>query len=100
MREGISTFNSDILRFGDLDKDGFDDLMVTLEQKDTRKKHLFLYKSEECSEELINEMKIELKEDEEFVCRYFNPDPLNDASSLMRDPDSFMTTHFDFGEYG
>lgn len=78
-----------------MDKDGYEDLMVTLEDKDSRKKHLFLFKSEECSEEMTNKVKMKQSE-----CRYFSLKPFEEASKGLREPNSFMTTFFDYGEFG
>lgn len=95
LRKGISPFNSDILRFGDVDKDGFDDLLVTLEDKDSRKKHAFLFKSEECDEDLAKDLGVEKE-----ICRFFNLKPFEEDSKYLREANSFMTTFFDFGEFG
>lgn len=78
-----------------MDKDGFDDLLVTLEDKDSRKKHAFIFKSEECTEDLAEDLKIEQKD-----CRYFNMKPFEEDSKYLREANSFMTTFFDFGEFG
>lgn len=98
LREGISAFNSDILRFGDVDKDGYEDMMVTLEDKDSRKKHAFLFKSDECGEEMIKQFGI--KDTQWGGCRYFNLEPFEQYFKELNEADSFMTTYFDFGEYG
>jgi hypothetical protein len=89
-----------ILRFGDIDRDGNEDLLLSAKNKETKEVHTLLFRSQVCSNNFYGELGSFSGNFRREDCRYFSSKDFADQVDTMSKVNSYTSSFFDFGEYG
>ena len=94
-------FLSTVLRFGDLDIDGYEDLIVQLSDKGQSNSYSYFLRSTSCDNDTYNAIvgaggKFSSQSD----CRQFKDQQFDGHFSFLTKIDSYVSAPFDFGETG
>jgi hypothetical protein len=100
MREGDFGISNKIIRFGDMNKDGHQDMMLTAKHKKSKKVHTLLLKNNPCSRSFYKELGKFNGYFKRGDCRVFELDPYSSKMEDVSKVHSYTASFFDFGEYG
>lgn len=100
LKEGEFGTPNMILRFGDVDRDGNEDLLLSAKNKLTKQVHSLLFRSEVCSYELYSQLGNFNDDFRREDCRHFSSKNFEEQVGEMSKVDTYTSTFFDFGEYG
>ena len=100
-----SPFEALILRFADVNKDGQEDMLITVKDKSTKTKTTVLFQNMNCEDVDTLELSKALEDDFDKVkhkksCRYFAEYPFKKLFKEVNKEASYVTAFFDYGELG
>lgn len=100
LREGDFGVSNEILRFADMDKDGYQDLMITAKNKSTKKMNTILFKNIGCSKDFYKGLGKFNSDFDREDCRTFDSKGFSGKIDALSSVDAYTASFFDFGEYG
>ena len=99
-------FRNSIVRFGDLDKSGHEDLILTIKNRKEKRYEAHFFSNVPCDPDfddstLPDVMKKTFETIKHYAsCVIFYEDPFKDLFSKLIEHETFVTAFFDFGEFG
>lgn len=89
-----------IPRFGDVDKNGHEDLIITAAKKGTSVSTTLIFTNIECPQELYSAVSSGTENFKKEDCRSFSIKPFQNLVESVASVNAMTASFFDFGEHG